>query len=149
MQGIVRESARIAFGFKGHGTMLTFKACYDGSGKESDHLVITVGGFVANDTVCDEIESEWNQATGGRLFHYKTFNTNKCGLGSRDWTEEQRVAFLKRLGGIIKRDGVEIISTSLEVGEYKKFLSTSSYADIFGPAYSMLALLCAYSTEMR
>jgi hypothetical protein len=90
----VRELASIAFGFRGRGTMLTIKAAFDGSGKQNDHPVITVAGFFADETVCDVIESDWSRATGGKVFHYKAFNTNKCELGSRQWTQDQRTAFL-------------------------------------------------------
>lgn len=145
---LVRQLAKIAFGFGGHGTMLTMKAAYDGSGKEKDHPVITVAGFFADETICDDIESDWLRATGGKVFHYRTFNTNKCELGSREWNDNQRTAFLKRLGGIVNRNGVEIVSHSVEVSEYKAYLSATKYADVLGPAYSALAQLCCYATEI-
>jgi hypothetical protein len=144
---LVRQLADLAFGYGGHGTMIVLKASFDGSGKEDDHPVITVGGFCADDRICQAIQADWINATGGKVFHLAEFGTDDCELGSKEWDREQRTTFLKRLGGIINRPEVAIISHSVEVSEYKTFLSGNQYADIWGPAYSALAALCAYATE--
>jgi hypothetical protein len=54
---------------------------------------------------------------------------------------------LNRLGRIVNRDGVSIVSNSVEVSEYRSFLSAASYKEVFGTAYSGLAIMCASMTE--
>jgi hypothetical protein len=103
-----REIAGISFGRGRKGLLVALRVYFDGSGKEDDHPVITVGGFMADSTVCEAIEADWEEATKGREFHLKKFGTNKCKLGSRDWDEETRVCFLKRLAGIVNRENCYI-----------------------------------------
>jgi hypothetical protein len=81
------------------------------------------------------------------VFHLCDFGTKKCQLGSREWDRDTRTAFLKRLGQIINREGVSIISASAEMSKYAAFIQAASHAHVFGPAYSGLAQLCAHLTE--
>jgi hypothetical protein len=113
---------------------------FDGSG-DVDKPVITVGGFLAESSLCEDIEKDWEAATGGRVFHLKDYGTNHCKLGSRSWTEDERSAFLKRLAGIVNRSGVYIISASLEVDVFNKTLSAAIHPGEIGPAFSG----CAYA----
>jgi hypothetical protein len=122
------------------------KAFFDGAGKETGP-VLTVGGYFAGDKVCEAIEKDWLDATGGRVFHLADFGTVDCELGSVGWSNDEKVEFLKKLGKIINREGVYIISVSLEVSEYAAFLKVAQYKEIFGPAYSALAQLCTHTTE--
>ena len=114
---------------------------FDGAGTEDEHPVITVGGFYAEASVCDEIERSWEAATGGRLFHLRTFGTPKCELGSAEWTKAERVDFLKRLAAIVNRPGCTITSVSLEIAEFNKTLGNLQFPQEIGPAYSA----CAYA----
>jgi len=142
----VRELADGAFGYGGHGLLMSLRAFYDGAGKKSDPI-LTVGGYFADDEVCEAIEADWLKATGGKVFHLADFGTQYCELGSHTWTKDERRNFLKMLGVIVNRQDVYIISASAEMSEYAAFLSAASYAKIFGPAYSGLASLCADTTE--
>jgi len=126
--------------------LLANNAFFDGAGKEEEP-VLTVAGYFAGDKVCEAIEKDWLAATGGKVFHLADFGTEYCELGSAKWTEQERVDFLKKLGGIINRQGVYIISVSLEVSQYAAFLKVAQYKEIFGPAYSALAQLCTHTTE--
>ena len=94
----------------------------------------------ASEEVCIEIERQWLAATGGRIFHLTDYGTPSCKLGSADWKPSERLGFLKRLAGIINRPDVKIVSSSLEASEYSKFLEKTNYEDIWGPAYSGLAM---------
>ena len=54
------------------------RAYFDGAGKESDHPVITVGGFLADSETCESIEQDWEAATGNRVFHLADFGTKSA-----------------------------------------------------------------------
>jgi hypothetical protein len=144
---LVRRLANISFGFGGHGQFMAISAHYDGSGKEEVNPIITVGGFFADDEVCECIEQEWLRATGGAVFHLADFGTKYCKLGSSAWTVQERVTFLKRLGGMVNRPNVNILTASVEVTQYRTFAGNAKYAHIQGPPYSALASLCALLTE--
>jgi hypothetical protein len=145
----VAELASIFFGRSRKGTFVSLRAYCDGSGKESDHHpVITFGGFVADSTVCEAIESDWQEATGGAIFHLRTFGTNNCELGSGSWDETIRAAFLKRLGGIVNRPDVLIVSAAIEVKPYNSFLSKSPHVHVHGPADSACAQAVARTSEI-
>jgi hypothetical protein len=45
---------------------MSLRVCLDGAGKEDDHPLITVGGFYADASICEEIERDWEAATGER-----------------------------------------------------------------------------------
>jgi hypothetical protein len=119
----------------------------DGSGKEGDHPVITIGGFLADADLCERIESDWEVATGGRVFHLAEFGTRRCALGSKDWEEAQTIDFLKRLASIVNRKGCYIISTSIEVAPYNEFLAKSPHAHVNGPAFSGCGQTCIALAE--
>lgn len=116
--------------------ILVIRVYCDGAGKEKDHPVITVGGFLADEAICENIERDWDVATGGRVFHLADFGTAYCELGSGDWPDIQKVDFLKRLAAIVNREGVQILSASLEVEPYNKMLAESPHAHVNGPAFS-------------
>jgi len=134
----VDEMAAVAFGHSGNrkGTFLALYHYLDGSGKEDAHPVITVGGFLADYDVCREIEQEWKDATGDRVFHLADFGTPSCALGSRQWNQTERANFLKRLAAIINRKGCHILSMSLEVAPYNALLAVNAHAHVNGPAFS-------------
>jgi hypothetical protein len=136
----VREIASCAFGRHRKGVLVSLRVYLDGAGKETDHPVVTVGGFYAEASVCEDIERDWESATGGKLFHLKNFGKPSCELGSDKWTQPERIAFLKRLAAIVNRPGCIITSVSLEVAEFNKTLGNMEYPAEFGPAYSA----CAY-----
>jgi hypothetical protein len=141
-----RQIANIAFGFRGHGVIMMLQAFFDGSGKEDDHPVITVGGYLADDNACEEIESCWTDATEGKVFHLADFGGQYCKLGSGAWSENKRSTFLRKLCAIVTKPGVTIISASVDVSEYRSFRS-SRYPKLFGPSYSMVAYLSLAITE--
>jgi hypothetical protein len=116
--------------------MAVIRVYCDGAGKEKDHPVITVGGFLADETICEEIERDWEVATGGHVFHLADFGTQYCELGSGTWPATDKVDFLKKLAAIINRNGVQILSASLEVQPYNKMLMESPHAHVNGPAFS-------------
>jgi hypothetical protein len=118
---------------------LAIRVFLDGSGKEDSHEVITVAGFLADEDICEEIERDWETATGKRGFHLKHFGRKACKLGSHSWSSTDRSDFLKRLGKIVNRDGCRIISASLEIAPYSKFISESPNAHVNGPAFSACA----------
>jgi hypothetical protein len=66
---------------------LVIRVYCDGAGKEKDHPVITVGGFLADEAICEDIERDWHVATGGRVFRLADFGTAYCELGSGDWPD--------------------------------------------------------------
>jgi len=136
-----RELASIAFGRSRKGILVSLRVYYDKSGDENDCPVITVGGFLADSAICEDIERDWELATGGQIFHLKDFGTNHCKLGSRGWNETKRADFLKRLAAIVNRPGCCIVSASLEVAAFNKTLNEVAYANEIGPAFSG----CAYA----
>lgn len=140
MSFTVRELAA-NFGRERKGVLLTLaiRIFLDGNGKEEMHPVVTVGGFLADEGVCEAIERDWEAATGSRVFHLNEFGTKSCNLGSRDWSRNDRSEFLKRLAAIVNREGCWIVSTSLEVAPYNEFLSASPHAHVNGPAFSACA----------
>src|ERR1017187_3363861 len=144
-----REIASIAFGRDRKGVLVSLRVYFDGSGKEDDHPVITVGGFYAEASICEEIEESWEAATGGKLFHLKTFGTGKCELGSREWTETERIDFLKRLASIVNRPECIITSVSLEVVEFNKTLGNLQFPQEIGPAFSACAYAAVAFMETR
>jgi hypothetical protein len=127
---------------------VSLRAYYDGSGKEDDHAVITFGGFVADSTVCEAIEKDWQEATGGAIFHLKTFGTNNCELGSGSWSDATRATFLKRLGRVVNRPDILIVSASIEVKPYNSFLAKSPHVHVHGPADSACAQAVARTSEI-
>lgn len=116
-------------------------AYFDASGKE-DLPIITVGGFLADSDVCDDIKADWDIATNGRVFHLAEFGTKDCKLGSREWDRPARESFLKRLATIVNRSGCYVISASVEVAQYHSFIQTSPHAHVNGPAFSGCAQAC-------
>jgi hypothetical protein len=128
--------AGAAFGRERKGIMAFIRVYGDGAGKEKDHPVITIGGFLADETICEEIENDWEIATEGRVFHLADFGTQYCKLGSGNWSETEKVDFLKRLAAIVNREGVQILSASLEVQQYNEMLAESPHAHVNGPAFS-------------
>jgi len=144
-----REIASIAFGRDRKGVLVSLRVYFDGSGKEENNPVITVGGFYAEASLCEEIEKSWEAATGGKLFHLKTFGTVKCELGSRGWTETERIDFLKRLASIVNRPGCIITSVSLEVAEFNKTLGNLDFPQEIGPAFSACAYAVVAFMEIR
>jgi hypothetical protein len=132
----VHELAGCAFGRNREGGIVALRVYLDGSGKENDHPVITVGGFLADSSLCEDIERDWEVATGGRVFHLAEFGTSHCALGSRSWSLSKRVEFLKRLASIVNRPGCKVISASIEVVPYNDMLAKSPHAHVNGPAFS-------------
>jgi hypothetical protein len=137
----VREISGIAFGRSRKGVLVALRVYFDGAGKEDDHPVITVGGFLAEATLCEQIEQEWLSATEGKPFHFTDFGTQYCKLGSAAWKSEDRSAFLKKLAGIVNTPGCTITSVSLEVAEFNKTLGNLEFPNEIGPAFSG----CAYA----
>jgi hypothetical protein len=131
-----REIARIAFGRFRKGVLVCLTAYFDKAGDESGYPVITVGGFFADAELCEAIESDWEAATGKRVFHLADFGTPYCELGSGDWTANERIEFLKKLASIVNRTGCSIVTASIEVQPYNEFLAGSSNAHAHGPAFS-------------
>jgi len=143
----VRELASISFGRNHRGVFLALRVYLDGSGKENDNPVITVGGYVADSEVCDSIEDDWLKATDGRTFHLTDFGTKECKLGSADWDIEKRCSFLKQLAAIVNRDGCKLVSASLEVAPYNSFVLQTANAHVHGPAFSGCAQACVALAE--
>ncbi len=108
----------------------------DGAGKEDAHLVITIGGFLADADLCKQIEDDWLRATGGNPFHLADFGTKACKLGSHSWGNTRKVDFLKRLAAIVNREGVHILSATIEVKPYNEMLDNSPHAHVNGPVFS-------------
>ena len=128
--------------------LVSLRVYFDGAGKEADHPVITVGGFLADSSVCEEIERDWELATGGRVFHLADFGNKHCKLGSRDWDKEKRIDFLKRLAAIVNRPGCYIMSVSIEVAAYNRVLEEAKYPNEIGPAFSGCAYAGILNTEL-
>jgi hypothetical protein len=145
---IARELASISFGRHRRGVLVPLRAYFDGSGKEGNDPVITVGGFFADASLCTVIEDEWEIATNGEVFHLADFGTVKCQLGSRQWDATKRVEFLKRLASIVNRPGSKIVSASIEVAPYLSFLAKSPHAHVNGPAFSGCAQVCVQVAEL-
>jgi hypothetical protein len=137
----VREIAGIAFGCSRRGVLVALRVYFDGAGKESDHPLVTVGGFFAEESICEAIERDWLSATKGKPFHFTDFGKASCKLGSSTWTSRERVGFLKRLAMIVNRPDCTITSVSLEVSEFNKTLGNLEYPNEIGPAFSG----CAYA----
>jgi hypothetical protein len=120
---------------------------FDGAGKEEDS-VITVGGYLASDDVCGQIEHDWERATDGHVFHLTDFGKQSCKLGSASWNSTSRIAFLKRLAGIVNREGVHLISVSVETDAYREFLKASPNPHVMGPIFSGCALVSVLAAEI-
>lgn len=120
----------------------------DGAGKEESDQVITVGGYMASDELCGQIEHDWEQATEGRVFHLTDFGTESCKLGSADWGGQKRTAFLMRLDGIVNREGSYFVSASVEIAAYRSFLAASPNRHIMGPAFSGSAHVTILAAEL-
>ncbi|HTC92706.1 MAG TPA: hypothetical protein VK699_04530 [Terriglobales bacterium] len=120
---------------------MALRIYFDGSGKE-EHPVLTVGGYMASDKKCEAIEDAWDEIVGDGLFHLADFGTKSCTLGSGEWDVSQRVAFLKRLSGIVNQSLSPPLSISVETEQYRKFVAGSGNPHVYGPAYSGCAQLC-------
>jgi hypothetical protein len=141
------ELAGIAFGRERKGILVALRAYFDGSGKEDDHPVITVGGFLADVPTCEAIEQDWEAATGNRVFHLKDFGSDDCKLGSKGWSETQRSDFLKRLAGIVNRQGCYVFAASMEVAPFHDLIQEVEHPQEIGPAFSACAYLALTSVE--
>jgi hypothetical protein len=129
------------------GVIVGMQIHFDGAGKEEDS-VITVGGYLASDDVCGQIERDWERATDGRVFHLTDFGQQSCKLGSAGWDSVSRIAFLKRLGGIVNREGAYFISVSVETGVYRAFLEASPNPHVMGPVFSGCAHVSVLAAEI-
>jgi hypothetical protein len=141
----VREIASIAFGRAREGILVALRVYLDGAGKEESHPVVTVGGFLAEPNVCEEIEEQWEAATGGRVFHFTDFGHESCKLESNKWKIDERTEFLKKLAAIVNRADCHIVSTSIEVAEFNKILFAAAHPQELGPSSSA----CAYVTVLN
>jgi hypothetical protein len=141
------ELAGIAFGRERKEILVTLRAYFDGSGKEDDHPVITVGGFLADVPTCEAIEQDWESALGKRVFHFADFGTEYCKLGSGEWSANERSGFLKRLAGIVNRQGCYIIAASMEVAPFLDLIQEVEHPQEIGPAFSACAYLALTSVE--
>ena len=144
---VARELASIAFGRSRKGFLLPLRGYFDGSGKNDNQPVITVGGFLADSDLCEAIEDAWEIATGGKVFHLAEFGRRSCKLGSADWNTAKQVEFLKLLAAIVNRQESYIISASVEVAQYDSFIHSTPYAHVFGPAFSGCAWACITLAE--
>lgn len=138
----VREIAGLNFTHDRWDVLVSLKFYLDGAGKEDANPVITVAGFYAESGLCDQIEKDWLQATGGKPFHFTDFGQPSCQLGSAAWPSGERIAFLKRLAGIVNRSNCNVTSVSLEVAEFNKTLGNLEHPQEIGPAFSA----CAYAS---
>ena len=143
----VREITSIAFGRSRRGTLVALRVYLDGAGKEADHPVVTVGGFVADPTVCEAIESEWDAATGGKVFHFTDFGQKSCKLGSDQWSLAERAEFLRKLASIVNRSDCYIVSASIDVAEFNKVLLAAAHPQELGPASSACAYIAVLNIE--
>jgi len=143
-----REIASIAFGRFRKGWLVALRAYFDRAGDEADRPVITVGGFLADSSVCEDIERDWETATGKRTFHLTDFGTKYCALGSGEWTPPERASFLKKLAGIVNRPGCYIVSASLEVAPFNEAIRKIVHPQELGPASSVCAYAAVVSVEV-
>lgn len=130
-----REIAGIAFGRERKGILVNLRAYFDGSGKEDDHPVITVGGYMADADLCDAIEDDWVKAMHGRTFHLAD-------------SDSREIEFHKRLAGLVNREGVSIISASLEIAPFYEVLFKNEHPQEIGPAFSACAYAAVAFTEL-
>jgi hypothetical protein len=131
-----RELASIAFGRSRKGILVCLRAYFDGSGKEDDHPVITVGGFLAESSICDSIEDDWETAMGDRgTFHLADSNSDD-------------IEHHKELARIVNRKGVDIISASLEVAPFYEALFRTTHPQEIGPAFSACAYAAIFFAEL-
>jgi hypothetical protein len=121
----------------------------DKAGDEGSDKIITVGGYMADSELCEEIEDEWEEATGRRVFHLADFGTRYCLMGSGEWPVPTRNEFLKRLAGIINRDGVTVFSGSLRTEDFYKAIHAVKFPGEVGPMFSACAYWNMAFTEMR
>jgi hypothetical protein len=130
-----RELASIAFGCSRQGVLVCLRAYFDGSGKEDDHPVITVGGYLADASTCESIEDAWHEAMGGNTFHFVA-------------SDKREIEFHKKLAGIVNREGVSIISASLEIAPFYEVLFQNAHPQELGPAFSACAYAAIAFTEL-
>lgn len=142
-----REISGIAFGRAREGMLVSLRVYFDGAGKEEANPVITVGGFMADPTVCESIEQDWEAATEGKVFHLTDFGTPQCKLGSQSWTTESRVNFLKRLAAIVNRPDCYVMSVSVEIAQVNKVLMEANFPNEIGPVFSACAYAAILNTE--
>lgn len=126
---------------------MALRVYFDGAGKENDHPLVTVGGFLADSDTCEEMEYEWTEATCGRVFHFTDFGKKSCLLDSKDWKSEERVQFLKELATIVNRPNCYVLSTTIEVNEYNKVVESTPLPEEFGPAFSGCAYVAIFNAE--
>ena len=142
-----RELSELFFGTITDGVFIVIKdirAYFDASGKE-DTSVLTVGGYVTQSHVAAQIENDWNavllefgfqDAEGNPgVFHLNELGNKKCKFGSGEWDISKRVAFLKKLSGVVNRDMNHIFSVSIETAQYAAYLEQSDYRALYGPSY--------------
>lgn len=120
---------------------MALRVYFDGAGKDDQHPIITVGGFLAESAICEQIETEWQDATRNRPFHLREFGAPSCKLESSKWTGDDRRAFLNRLAAIVNRPGCYIVSSTVEVAPFREKVKAAVHPNEIGPAFSG----CAYS----
>ena len=141
------ELRNLLFGSAVDGVFIVIKdirAYFDASGKE-DTAVLTVGGYVTQSHIADQIENDWNatllefgfqdEAGNPGIFHLNELGNKKCKFGSGDWDIPKRVAFIKKLSGVVNRDMNHIFSVSIETAQYAAYLEKSDYRGLYGPSY--------------
>jgi hypothetical protein len=131
------------------------KVHFDGSGKNNSS-VLTVGGFFAYDSVCEQIEIDWNAALTDEgycepdgspgVFHLADFGSPHCRYGTGKWDiKTKRVPFLKRLAGVINRPDNHIVSMSIENSQYREFLKETPNPFLYGPDYFSGCAIMAFT----
>jgi hypothetical protein len=151
----ITEIANTLFGYRKSGVLLTLKANFDGSGK-NDSTVLTVGGIVAWDDVCQTTERLWSDALlaagycdeqgNAGIFHLAEFGTEHCEYGTGEWNiQNKQIPFTKNLARIVNRVGDIVMSFSVETAQIQEFLDRCAHPEIYGPEMFSAAAMLLFS----
>ena len=120
-----------------NGLIVVFKYAADASGSD-DLPILTVAGWIADDEVWARIEADWATALNGKIpfLHMRTFGTPHCKHGTGSWPKDKREELLRKLSRLLRLRCTKAFGAAVVQAEYRAFMATSKYADVWGSPYS-------------
>ena len=126
--------------------MLVFKAYHDASGSQGDRKgVLVVVGVLATEQKHIRFEREWREAlrdAGVDSFHMKSFAAFRSPFEDFRNDEPRRIALLKSLIRVIKRNANKGFSVALDLAAFQEVANLYKIARPLNRAYPLAAAVC-------
>jgi hypothetical protein len=134
---------------------MAFLAYFDasGSGLDPKVKVISVGGFVAHESVWATFEAEWRavlQRFGVNELHMRDYAHSRGEFTGWEQDRPKRDAFMQAITRTIREGGVQTFGASLPLALHRLYNQRYCLEETIGPPYAMAAMAAlASGTQWR